>query len=214
METTGFRRFRQVGVDMLFFEEDEKNDPTRRWSRKESVNDGSYDEGEISTKILLKKIREVAPDRSLGGSEIVKENGINIHKTILIFCDTCGDKLDEENIVICRLDGTKVCVGCAIKIDERKICARCLRVKKPLSKDDFRVLVLCGKGLKRRQIQKLTRIPIEEIRKSARYLLDQGYLSKKLLRGFAISADGKDIVRAYSQIYRDYPQNDSQGDSW
>jgi len=188
---------------MLSFEEDERNDPERRWLRKESTGNGSDDEESFSDdKILLRKTREVAPDRSLGGSEIVKEDGINIQRTILGFCDACGDRLGEE-IVVCRLDGKKVCPGCAIRYEHRKICPDCLMRKKPLSKHEFEILTCYAKGLKRRQVHEITKIPIKEIKSAENYLYDRGYISKRLLEGFKITADGIDIILAYSQVFKD-----------
>ena len=192
-----------MAIIMLSFEEDEKNDSERTWIRKESLGRESFDGEDFSeTKILLRKTLEVAPDRSLGWSEIAKEGGVNVHRTILGFCDACGDKL-EEKIVVCRLDGKKVCPGCAIKLDERKICPDCLRAKRPLSKHEYEVLLCYAKGLSRREIHAFTKIPVKEIKRAEVFLCDSEYVAKRLLKGFKISATGLDLLLAYGQVYKD-----------
>lgn len=186
---------------VLSFKESERKDLEKTWISKETKGNGTTDDDDITeTKVLLRKIREVAPARSLGGSEIVKVNGVNVSKTMVGFCDACGDKL-EEKIVVCRIDAKKICPTCAITDGQRKICPDCLLSIKPLSKDEYKVLICLKIYLSKSQIQKLTRIAKRDIETSIDYLLRTHYVSKLLLRGFEVTSRGVELETAYSQLY-------------
>jgi hypothetical protein len=186
---------------LFSFERSEADDQERTWISKESKED--LDEVNVKEikKILLDKKLEVAPQRSLGGSQIVKENGVNVSKSILMWCDVCGDKVELEGSVICRIDSKKVCQRCVVFDGQRKVCFDCYKSIHPLSKQEYKVLFLKTMRVKKGLFHNLTKIKNSDIKKAEKFLRSAGYLMRKLWTD-EVTDRGLEILGRYRKIFQ------------
>lgn len=154
-----------------------------------------------SDKKLWEDNQKVADIGSLGGKEIIEENGIKKKTTMLRTCDCCGDVL-ENQFVVCTVDRRKVCPSCTVSLEGQKICRDCMRLTRPLSKPSYKILYLISSQIdNNKKVHDLTKIPNNEINDSKRFLFESGYILRKGLTGFKISERGANMLTAYRQIY-------------
>lgn len=155
---------------------------------------------EAERKILLERRKEIAAKNVIGGSELFKENGVNVQREILNFC-ICGDLIEETRIAICQRGGEKLCPGCLIKYDGKKICIDCFQKEFPLTKQQYKAQICLECGISHvGLIHRLTRIPKKEIKKILEDLRKYGYLEKRLL-SYRITDKGLAVNAAYSVVW-------------
>ncbi|TBR09353.1 MAG: hypothetical protein EPO62_05245 [Candidatus Nitrosotenuis sp.] len=153
-------------------------------------------------KILLDKKLEVAPTGSLGGSQIVNENGTNVSKSILMWCDVCGGKLEINDSVICKIDNKKACKDCVVYDDQKKVCIDCYKERHPLSKQEYKVLIMMARVVPKGEIHDITKISKSDIKKSVKAICSAGYMSKKFWTGEEVTDKGLEVIGCYRKIYR------------
>ena len=151
-------------------------------------------------KVLLEKRKEVAESKVIGGSEILEVDGVNITREILNFC-VCGDRINDNDMVICQWGNEKLCTGCAVEYERKKICLECFQKKFPLSKRQYKFLVCVASGMTSKgKIREITRIPKSEINEALDSLLKSNYIIKKFFRCLQITDKGMEILTPY-RIY-------------
>lgn len=155
----------------------------------------------INRRLLMEERQQIAPTGNLGGKEIANENGTTVKTSIVGVCDSCGDKMGEQ-FVICHVDKKKICPGCAVVFDQRKICKECLKSNHPLSKQSYKVLVtIANKIDNRRTLHNLTKITKNDLVASIGFLREAAYIIRKGLTGYQITDSGMNIITAYRQVY-------------
>lgn len=157
---------------------------------------------EAERKVLLEKRKEVAPKNVIGGSELSKENGVNIQKESLNFC-VCGDIIEPNKIVICQWGGEKLChnPGCAIRYEKKNVCIDCLKKKFPLKKQQYKVLVCVAAGISSvGAIHNLAKVPKKAANEALKDLRKSGYLERPIW-SYKITDEGMDIKAAYSGVW-------------
>jgi hypothetical protein len=142
----------------------------------------------------------------LGGKTLTTTSlgGIKTDK-YLPFCDKCGVRCQEEDFVLCYSCRRKVCKQCLIKNGTTFLCIDCLQDLNPLNKKEFKVLYVINKGTStKREIAKITNIPIDDVSSTVSNLLTRKLILKKgisILSTLQMTDDGMETYGLYATIY-------------
>jgi hypothetical protein len=159
-------------------------------------------EGDILEEIIL-------PERAgvLGSKSYRSINGKILKTTRLIFCDSCGTRLDENKpIVICRTCGSKLCSShsCAFEFQRKHYCEEHMQQLLPLSVHGFEILRCILAEVPPIEGCEFAHMTHDRYRLALNELLEAGYIEKKgisLARSYKVLDRGILAHRTYASAY-------------
>lgn len=158
--------------------------------------------------ILMERIRQVAPDKLLGGMTVSSSDEDGRYKRTynILCCNACGNSLDhEKEFSVCKKDSCVICKACSIKWNQVNVSLTCFKEDHPLDKSQFMILKSVEKNITSDSvIKKLTRVPSAEMKEAKKFLKQNKYVSKNFLCPYQITASGTEMLNVYEfQIYKD-----------
>jgi hypothetical protein len=133
-------------------------------------------EGDILEDVIL-------PERAgvLGSKTYQSINGKIIKTTRLGFCDSCGQRLEENRpLVICNGCGRKLCPSwCTFEYQRKHYCEECAQQLLPLSVRGFEVLRCILAEVDPWKVCEFAHVNREACKEALNELLDAGYIEKR-----------------------------------
>lgn len=176
------------------FDGDERQDPTRSWSGKESMD------GDFANEVLsftTDSIEETHASYNPLTDSIRNETRVGV-------CTACGRTLTRENAVQCH-HGDQICDACPKEFQERKLCRRHFETTVG-SKDDAFVFVGIYARMGRKEFRELTGFTELETDRAKMRLSIYGYVKfggfGLLSKSPKITRLGRDALLSMVKVYR------------
>ena len=153
-------------------------------------------------RTLMGERNIVAPKKELGGTEVFQTEHGQFSRHYKVFCDVCGIRVNEDDVMICQKENHKTCSDCIVRYEQRNICIDCLKDNVRLTKPQFKILTSIFSGLSwTRTLHSVTHMPNSIIKDTVFSLIQAGYIQKKRRFWLEITDTGMDILVAYRTVY-------------
>jgi DNA-binding MarR family transcriptional regulator len=159
-----------------------------------------------TSQALMIEQRIPAEIGQLGGKTLsTSVTGAVQRRISLSFCDSCGKRTEEANLILCYTCSHKVCKSCLVKLDVDFLCVQCLNNRVPLSKEEFKVLAVVTNEIEKvSEIGKITKMGKDDVRATISDLQQRNLVKKKgilLTSRLEVTHDGLEAYGAYRSVY-------------
>lgn len=157
------------------------------------------------TRVMMEETTTIADEGEWGGKSYFQQaaDGGIIKQIRIPVCDICGRR--SENFNSCTQCRKKICPDCSIMYLNRIFCLDCLQELLPLTKQEYKVLMMISCGINDSHlISSVTRIKREEVGACKQRLKVKGFIK---VSGFLFFTEtevlekGIEALNVYSRVY-------------